>query len=116
MAVRKRQIGSIVVLDLSGRFYGGEETDVLGKAIQEAIAEGNTRLILNLSECEYLNSTALGVVSAAEVDYERRNGAVKIYGLGKRLQAIFVTTKLIMRFGHHESESEAIAAFAEEKV
>src|SRR6266850_8149722 len=98
MAVSKRHIGRIVVLDLAGRFYGGEETDELAKAIQDALAEGNTRLILNFSECVYLNSVALGVVIAAQDTYGQRDGSVKLYGLGKRLQAIFVTTRLIMRF------------------
>jgi anti-sigma B factor antagonist len=113
MAVRRRQLQSIVVLYPKGNFFGDTETDELQKAIMDEAAGGNMRLILNLSECQALNSTALGVLMRGYANYKSRDGEIKLCGLGKRLKDLFIMTKLIMVFDHHDTEDEALAAFAE---
>ncbi len=112
MAVRRKQLQSIVVLYPKGSFFGDRETDELQKAIMDEAAGGNARLVLNLSECQALNSTALGVLMRGYANYKGRNGEIKLCGLGKRIKDLFTMTKLIMVFDHHETEDEAIAAFA----
>jgi anti-sigma B factor antagonist len=112
MAVRRKQLQSIVVLYPKGSFFGDKETDELQKALMDEAAAGNVRLVLNLSECQALNSTALGVLMRGYANYKGRNGEIKLCGLGKRIKDLFIMTKLIMVFDHHETEDEAIAAFA----
>jgi anti-sigma B factor antagonist len=112
MAVRRRQIESIVVLYPKGSFFGDAETDDLQKAIMDEAAAGNLRLVLNLSECQALNSTALGVLMRGYANYRSRGGEIKLCGLGKRLKDLFTMTKLIMVFDHHATEDESLAAFA----
>jgi anti-sigma B factor antagonist len=112
MAVRRKQLQTIVVLYPKGNFFGDRETDELQKAIMDEAAAGNVRLVLNLSECQALNSTALGVLMRGYANYKSRNGEIKLCGLGKRIKDLFTMTKLIMVFDHHETEDEAIAAFA----
>jgi len=112
VAVRRRQVRSIVVLYPRGSFFGDTETDELQKALMDEAAAGNVRLVLNMAECEALNSTAIGVLMRAFANYKGRGGEIKLCGLGKRIRDLFTMTKLIMVFDHHETEDEAIAAFA----
>jgi len=112
MAVTRRQIRSISIVTLKGRFYGDRETDELEKAILEEAAAGNTRLILSMSECEALNSVGIGTIMRGFANYKGRGGEIKLCGLGKRLKDLFVMTKLIMVFDHHDTEEQALAAFA----
>jgi anti-sigma B factor antagonist len=112
MAVRRRQVQTIVVLYPKGSFFGDRETDELQKAILDEATGGNTRLVLNMAECQALNSTALGVLMRGYASYKGRGGEIKLCGLGKRIKDLFTMTKLIMVFDHHETEDEAIAAFA----
>ena len=112
MAVRRRQVRSIVVLYPKGSFFGDTETDDLQKAILDEAAAGNLRLVLNLAECQALNSVAIGVLMRGYANYRGRGGEIKLCGLGRRLKDLFTMTKLIMVFDHHETEEEAIAAFA----
>jgi anti-sigma B factor antagonist len=112
MAVRRREIRSITVLYPSGSFFGDTETDVLEEVLLAEATSGNTRLILNLSECTALNSIAIGVMMRAYANYRGRGGEIKLCGLNKKLKDLFVMTKLIMVFDHHESEELALAAFA----
>ena len=116
MAVRRKAVQDIVVLYPKGSFYGDTETDDLQKAILDEAAAGNTRLVLNMSEVQALNSMAIGVLMRGYANYKGRGGEIKLCGLGRRLHDLFTMTKLIMVFDHHESEDKAMAAFAAETV
>ncbi len=112
MAVQRKEVRSIVVLTVKGRYYGDHETDELEQAIMDEAAAGNLRLVLELGQCEALNSVALGVFMRGFANYKSRGGEIKLSSLGKRLKDLFVMTRLIMVFDHHDTEEQAIAAFA----
>jgi len=114
VAVRRREVGSVVVLSLKGNFYGDDETDELQKAILAEAAADNRRLVLNLSECQALNSIAIGALMRGFANYRGRGGEIKLAGLGKRMKDLFSMTKIIMVFDHHDAEEDAIAAFGVE--
>ena len=114
MAIQRKQIRSITVLSLKGSFFGDRETDELQKAIMDEAASGNTRLVLQLKDCQALNSIAIGVLMRGYTNYRGRGGEVKLCSLGKRVRDLFTMTKLIMVFDHHDTEEQAIAAFAED--
>jgi anti-sigma B factor antagonist len=114
VAIRRRQVRSVVVLHPKGNFFGDGETDELQKAIMDEAATGNTRLVLNLTECLALNSIAIGVLMRGFANYRSRGGEIKLCGLGKRLRDLFTMTKLIMVFDHHDTEEQAVSAFAVE--
>ena len=113
MAIQRKQIRSITVLYPKGSFFGDRETDDLQKAIMDEAATGNTRLVLNMSNVESLNSIAIGVLMRGYSNYRGRGGEIKLCGLGKRIRDLFTMTKLIMVFDHHDTEEQALAAFAE---
>ena len=112
MAVKRKAVGAIVVLYPRGSFFGDNETDDLQKAIMDEAAGGNQKLVLNMSECQALNSIAIGVLMRGYSNYKSRGGEIKLCGLGKRLRDLFTMTKLIMVFDHHDTEDQAVAAFA----
>jgi anti-sigma B factor antagonist len=105
-------VRDIVVLYPRGSFYGDTETDDLQKAILDEAAAGNTQLVINMSDVQALNSMAIGVLMRGYANYKGRGGEIKLCGLGRRLHDLFTMTKLIMVFDHHESEDQALAAFA----
>ncbi len=113
MAITRKQVESITVIAARGRFYGDKETDELEAAIMAEAATGNTRLVVNLSEAEAMNSVALGVLMRGFANYRTRSGEMKLCGLGKKLKDLFVMTKLIMVFDHHDTEEGALASFAD---
>ena len=111
MAVKRKAMQSVVVLYPKGSFFGDTETDELEKAIMGEAAAGNTRLVLNMTECQALNSIAIGTLMRGYANYRSRGGEIKLCGLGKRLKDLFIMMKLIMVFDHHEGEEQAVAAF-----
>jgi len=112
-SLKSRQVGSISILTPKGYLTGGGETEELEKAIKQLNEEGNKHLVINLSETQHLNSTALGVLIAAHTSYVRRGGQMKLCAVDKRIENIFVITKLSMVFDAYPTEEQAIASFAE---
>jgi len=106
------QSGKIGVLEVKGSLVGGEETDELRSAVADFVEQGNKKLIIDLSKVTYLNSTAIGVLVSAHTTYSRNKGQVKLCGINKNINNIFVITKLTMVFDVCETRDEAVKALS----
>ncbi len=113
--MKQRQVANIVILSPKGYLTGGDETEELENTIKGLGEGGNKHLLINLSETQHLNSTALGVLISAHANYTRRNGQMKLCAVDQRIQNIFVITKLVNVFDVYPNEQQAIASFAEKE-
>jgi anti-sigma B factor antagonist len=113
--MKQRQVGNIAVIMPKGYLTGGDETEELEQAIKGLGEAGNKNLVINLGETQHLNSTALGVLISAHSNYVRRGGQMKLCGVDKRIENIFVITKLSLVFDVYPNEEQAIASFAEKE-
>ena len=111
--MKHRQVGSIAIVAPHGYLTGGEETDALDREIKQLAESGNRHLVVNLAEVQHVNSTALGVLISAHTNYVRRGGQMKLCSVDKRIENIFVITKLSLVFDVYANEEQAIAGFAE---
>ncbi|MGH2574161.1 MAG: STAS domain-containing protein, partial [Ignavibacteria bacterium] len=93
-------------------YIGGDETDELRDEIKKLSDTGNLKLVIDLGEVSYLNSSALGVLISAHSNYVKRGGKVKLCQLNKNLENLFVITKLSLIFDSYPSQIEAIAGFS----
>jgi anti-sigma B factor antagonist len=102
------QSGKIGLIEVKGSLVGGEETDELRSAVADFVEQGNKKLVIDLSKVTYLNSTAIGVLVSAHTTYSRNNGQVKLCGINKNINNIFVITKLTLVFEVCETREEAL--------
>ena len=109
------QSGKIGVIEVKGSLVGGEETDELRNAVADFVEQGNKKLIIDLSKVTYLNSTAIGVLVQAHTTYAKNKGHVKLCGINKSINNIFVITKLTMVFDVAETREDAVKAFEDGK-
>jgi anti-sigma B factor antagonist len=105
------QSGKIGVIEVKGSLVGGEETDELRSAVADFVEQGNKKLVIDLSKVDYLNSTAIGVLVSAHTTYSRNKGHVKLCGINKNINNIFVITKLTMVFDVADTRDDAVAGF-----
>ena len=111
MSVRRREHGGIAILDVGGEVYGDRSTDDLQKALEDEVARGTRRLLLNLYDCRMMNSTTLAVMIGAKKSFDETGAEVRLCGLGNRMKSLLVVTRLMERFDVHDTEIEAIATF-----
>jgi anti-sigma B factor antagonist len=103
----EKQIGG-TIMHLSGKFIGGEETDELKSLLSELAEKGENKLIINLADVTYLNSTALGVLIASHANFTKREGKIVLCNVSKSIENIFVITKLSLVFNIADNLEEAI--------
>lgn len=101
------QIGGTVI-KLKGQFVGGEETDQLRDKLKEISDTNKNKLIIDLDDTSYLNSTALGVLISAHANFVKRDGKIILCNVSKSLENIFVITKLTLVFSIADTVEDAI--------
>ncbi len=113
MTLRRRENDGIVVLSVAGEYFGGRETDALERAIQDEIERGNQWLVIDLSECRVMNSTAFGILIDAHRACAARGGLVKLCGAEGRMKNLLGVLQVERFIDHYASADEALASFTQ---
>ena len=111
MSLEVRTVGDVTVLTPKGMLLGGKETDELQGKIKELAEAGNKKLLINLGQTTFMNSVSLGVLIAGHSNYAKRTAKMKLCAVDKKIQNIFVVTKLSLVFDVYDSEDEALKSF-----
>ena len=111
MSLEVRTVGDVTVLTPKGMLLGGKETDELQAKIKELAEAGNKKLLINLGQTTFMNSVSLGVLIAGHSNYAKRTAKMKLCAVDKKIQNIFVVTKLSLVFDVYDSEDEALKSF-----
>jgi anti-sigma B factor antagonist len=108
-AINVRQIGSVVVLDVTGRLVFGE-VDEMRDTISRLLEAGSRHFVLNLSRVSYMDSAGLGQTIAAYTSVTRRGGRVVLLNPSKQTNQLLQIAKLVTIFDVYADESEALNA------
>jgi anti-sigma B factor antagonist len=111
MSLDVRTSGDVTIITPKGMLLGGKETDELQGKIKELVEAGNKKLLINLGQTTFLNSVSLGVLIGAHSSYAKREAEMKLCAVDKKIQNIFVVTKLSLVFDVYESCEEATKSF-----
>ena len=136
-----RRYDSVSVVDLSGKITAGDALTAFRDAIRDEVAKGHHRILLNLKEVSYIDSSGLGelVLALGTVtqticascgatlfkdddgrwercaqchSVDRRSwGQLKLASPGRQVTDLLQFTKLNTVFEVHESEADALASF-----
>jgi len=102
----------IGLIEAKGSLIGGDETVELRQAVAGFAEREYSKLLIDLSNVTYINSTAIGVLVAAHATYTRKGWRIKVCGMNKNINNIFVITKLTLVFDVHDTREQAIKSFA----
>src|SRR6202165_3034769 len=108
MQTTTRQIGDIAVVDISGRITLGEGNVMLREIVRELTAKGNTKIVLNLGEVQYIDSSGVGDMVRTETTVTNQDGQLRLVNLNKRVNDLLQMTKLSAVFDIDKDEVSAI--------
>ena len=111
MTIQERVVGSVTVLDLSGKLILGDGDALLKDKIHSLVFQGKKQIILNMGAVSYVDSSGLGALVASSVTGKNNGGQIKLVSLTKRLQDLLAIAKLLTVFESYDSEAEAINSF-----
>jgi len=106
-----RQVGEVTVLDLAGRITLGEGSSTLRDALKDVVAKGQKKILLNLSEVSYIDSSGIGELVSAFTTVTNLGGQLKLNGLNKRVKDLLQITKLYTVFEVFDEESTAMRSY-----
>ena len=111
MQLTERTVGDVTLFDLGGRLILDDGLEPLRLAVDQAIAEGRHKLLLNFSGVTYLDSAGVGLIAFKYATLCRNNGQMKLCNLGPRVYRVLETTKLLTVFQPFTSEADALKGF-----
>jgi len=95
--------GDVVILDVSGKIMGGEETTMFHGKIHEYINQNKKNFVVDLKDVDWMNSVGLGMLISS---------LTTVLANITRIESILTITRLISVFEHFDSREEAMKSFA----
>jgi anti-sigma B factor antagonist len=101
----------LAILNMDGKLVDKAEAVEISVEIDEELAEGTSKFVIDLSRLEYMNSTGLNILINLMNKSRNAGGEAVIVGVKPRIMALFAVTKLNSVFTMRDTLQEAIAFF-----
>ncbi len=111
--INTREVEGIIVMDLRGRVTLGEATGKVRETIRVIVTGGHRKVLLNLSELDYLDSAGLGEIIGAYTTMRNAGGEMKLLGVTGRALDLLQVTKLATLFELFSEEAEGLKSFSQ---
>ncbi len=112
MKASTRQVDGVTIIDLSGRITLGEGSVVLRDAIRDVVAAGNKKILLNLGDVTYIDSSGIGELVSSFTSVRNQGGELKLLNLTKKVHDLLQITKLYTVFDIKDDEAQAVGSFS----
>jgi len=107
-----RQVGDVTVVDGVGRITLGEGASAFRDKIRELAASGHKKMLLNLADVSYIDSSGIGELVSGFTTVTNQGGQVKLLNLTKRVKDLLQITKLYTVFEVFDDEPAALRSFS----
>ena len=106
-----RQVDGVTIVDLSGRIVLGEGSEILRDALRDLVSRGQKKLLLNLADVNYIDSSGLGALVSGYTTLTGQQGQLKLLNLTKKVRDLLQITKLLTVFEVFDDETSALKSF-----
>jgi anti-sigma B factor antagonist len=112
--IRTRTVGTVAVVEISGRLDPGYDRDGLLRATEKLIGEGMRRFLLDLSRVSFITSLGVGALLNMLQLVTQHEGKLKFLNPAHCVRTILSVAKLDGLFETYTDEDEAIRSFTSE--
>ena len=112
LQIVERDTNGVTVLELVGRVVLGDESNQLRTKLQDLLAAGKTKVVLDLAEVKYIDSAGLGTLVAGFTTAQNQGANLKLANLTKKFDEQLHITKLVTVFDVYETVDDAVKSFA----
>jgi anti-sigma B factor antagonist len=111
LRVSTRQVDGVDIVDCNGRITLGEGSVILRDTVKDLLAKGHKKILLNLGEVNYIDSSGIGELVSAYTTTKNQGGELKLLNLTKKVHDLLQITKLYTVFDVKDDEAVAVKAF-----
>ena len=112
LITNQRQFGPITIVDLRGSIDLGEASLTLRRTIRDLVERARTKIILNLSQVNSMDSAGVGELAGAYVPVKSKGGDLKFLNPTKKVYDMLKITQLDKVFEVYIDEQIAIRSFS----
>ncbi len=109
---KARQKDGVTVIDISGSITHGE-ANALGEMVHDLVGRGRNKIVLNLQEVHYLDSSGIAQLVSGYATAKKNGGQLKILHLSKKVQDVLSVTSLYKIFEEFTDERAAVQSFGQ---
>ena len=110
MKIEVRQKDEIIILDVQGRFVTNAAKDIFGKSMDQVIADGWKKVLLDLTGVEWIDSRGIGELVTTLRMAKKFGVSVKLLRVGDRVKHVLSISQILPLLDIFETEEEAIGA------
>jgi len=111
LKISTRESHHVVIVDISGRIIFGDETTQLREAVAGLIREDKKKILLNLGEVSYIDSSGVGELVSSFTSVRKNGGELKLVNLTQKVHDVLHVAKLYTVFDIKEDEFTAVKSF-----
>ncbi len=111
LEIAEREREGVILLDLKGRITMGDEVSAFRDAFEKYATEPGGKLILNMHEVDYVDSTGLGALVMCSTRFKSLNGVAKLVNVNRRNIELILMTKIDTIFEVFDDETDAVNSF-----
>ena len=111
MKITTRQVDGVTIVDCSGRITLGEGSITLRDTVSQLLAKNQKKILLNLGEVNYIDSSGIGELVSAFTTVRKQGGDLKLLNLTKKVHDLLQITKLYTVFDVKDDETAAVKSF-----
>ena len=112
VTINSRVSGDVTIVDVAGKITLGDGSAMLRDKVKELSAAGTKKILLNLGEVNYIDSSGIGELVSAFTTISNTGGSLKLLNLTKRVKDLLQITKLYTVFEVHDDETRAVRSFS----
>ena len=111
MEIKTRENNNIMIMDMEGKLDINCSMSIK-ECLNRAIMEQGGKVLLNLSNVDFINSSGLGILVSALKILREEKGQLKFCCLQKYVRELFEISQLTNVFSIYETEKEALEKFS----
>jgi anti-sigma B factor antagonist len=111
MKTSTRQVGDVTIVQMKGRIVLGEESASLRDLVRDLLSNGHTKILFNLRDVDYIDSSGLGSLVSAFTSVKKQGGELKLLDLTNKVHDVLQITKLYTVFEIMDDEAFAVNSF-----
>jgi anti-sigma B factor antagonist len=109
--ITTREVSHVTIVDINGRIVLGDEIGTLRDAVHDLVAKGKKKIVLNLADVDYIDSSGVGELVGSFTTVRNAGGELKLLNLTKKVHDILNVTKLYTVFDIKDDEFTAVKSF-----
>jgi anti-anti-sigma factor len=110
VTVHERCVGDVTLIDIAGRITE-DGAQALRALVQPLVRQGRVKIVFNLHDTPYIDTTALGEIIRAHASAARAGGALRLLHVTPKVHELLTITRLDSVLSQFADEDAVLSSF-----